>query len=392
MFHGTGRGITVGGVTKWARTFFESGAAGNSVTVDRALQGGLQELNAYGWCLQNGTPTPVNPVNIECNNGVIKCSPNLLNPSTSNIVIGESINAQGAATIAANNWRTYYIPVIGGKTYIFYGRRKTDGVISAYARINFYTDDKTAITPRPSYTQNTPTVGTAPSNAAYVRLSSAPYNSQNPVTRDTFNEFNWMLAEESDEIPYMAYGELFPDGTSETLTVTDENGNTQTVTMPMLLSVGDASDVAKLVEKVKEGKVGIKVLTSADVVSFANGCWFVNVPEKKAEKSPCLCTHYVYDSGSPSAISNGQFGCALTASNLYFKNSNISDINEAKTFVDEQFTAGTPVIAAYPLATETSTVLEIVTINFARWLNTVAVNKVNSIARNLFDGYYKKML
>lgn len=181
--------------------------------LQNALSHAILSLTRYGLCTQDGTPTPDAPVDIMCNNGALKVSPNLLDPSESNIVIGESISVQGPPATAANNWRTDYIPVVGGKTYIFYGRRKADNVISAYNRMNFYAADKTFISPRPSYEQNTPIVATAPSNAAYVRLSSAPYNSQNPITRDTFDAFNWIFAAASSEIPYVPYGVVYAGGT-----------------------------------------------------------------------------------------------------------------------------------------------------------------------------------
>lgn len=187
--------------------------SGNLPATITAVAHAIQSLTRYGLCTQDGTPTPDAPVDIMTNNGVLKVSPNLLDPSPSNIVIGESISVQGESATAANNWRTDYIPVVGGKTYIFYGRRKSDNVISAYNRMNFYTADKTFISPRPSYEQNTPIVATAPSNAAYVRLSSATYNSLNPITRDTFDAFNWIFAAASSEIPYMPYGVVYAGGT-----------------------------------------------------------------------------------------------------------------------------------------------------------------------------------
>lgn len=183
------------------------------LTMQNALSHAIVSLTRYGLCTQDGTPTPDAPVDIVCNNGALKLSPNLLDPSTSNIIIGESVSVQGPPATAANNWRTDYIPVVGGKTYIFYGRRKADNIIAAYCRMNFYAADKTFISPRPSYEQNTPTVATAPSNAAYVRLSSAPYNSQNHVTRDTFDAFNWIFAAAAQEIPYVPYGVVYAGGT-----------------------------------------------------------------------------------------------------------------------------------------------------------------------------------
>ena len=173
----------------------------------------------------DATPSPTAPMDIVCNNGVLRYSRNLLDPSTSNIIIGEFVQESGSTATALNNWRTGYIPIVGGKTYAFWGRAKADNTISAYNRINWYTANKVNISPRPSYTQNTVTVGTAPSNAAYAMLACAPRNSQTAITRETFDEFNWMFAEASKEIPYTPYGVggIYADGTPEVLTVSGKN-------------------------------------------------------------------------------------------------------------------------------------------------------------------------
>ena len=130
---------------------------------------------------------------------------NLFDPSTSDIVIGQYYNANGTSVSGRNNWRTGLIPITGGRTYAFYGRKKADNTISAYNRINWYAADGTHIAPRPSYTVNTATIATAPSNAAFAGLSCSAYDSDAAITRETFDEFNWMFAEASTEIPYQPY-------------------------------------------------------------------------------------------------------------------------------------------------------------------------------------------
>lgn len=130
---------------------------------------------------------------------------NLLDPSTSSITIGQYYNANGTLVNGVNNWRTGLIPITGGKTYAFWGRAKADNTISAYNRINWFTANKTHISPRPSYTLDTVTVGTAPSNAAFATLSCSPFDSDDAITREQFDLYNWMFAEASEEIPYQPY-------------------------------------------------------------------------------------------------------------------------------------------------------------------------------------------
>ena len=168
-------------------------------------------------------PDPVHPLPVWCNNGVLKLSPNLLDPSTSSITIGQYYSANGTLVDGVNNWRTGLIPITGGKTYAFWGRAKADNTISAYNRINWFTANKTHISPRPSYTVDTVTVGTAPSNAAFATLSCSPFNSDDAITREQFDLYNWMFAEASAEIPYVPYGGIYADGTPEVLTVKGKN-------------------------------------------------------------------------------------------------------------------------------------------------------------------------
>lgn len=387
MFHGTGRGITVGGVTKWARTFFESGSAGNSVTVDRALQGGLQELNVYGWCKQDGTPTPVNPVDIECNNGVIKYGkPLTLDP------------ARYYAYIGTGNYWSYstdsysiVIPVTVGKKYRITADPTTpvegniQNAILRWGFVDTIYDNWKQTTVQPSilvariydWVRSTPQETqsvevTATHSYMILQMGAAAFAS---------NLTNGRVG--------VAVQEIYTDGTSETLTVTDENGNTLTVTMPMLLGVGNVYDIAKLVEKIKSGKVGIFVSdgTANWTASETPNGFTVSISGKLQSRTAVIkSTHFEYNVNT---LPNIPDGCVMSfgTTSIGIKDTRFSTVEALNA---EH--AAHPVIFIYPVATETSTVLEIVTVNFARWLNTVAVNKVNSIARNLFDGYYKKML
>ena len=397
MFHGTGRGITVGGVTKWARTFFESGAAGNSVTVDRALQGGLQELNVYGWCVQNGTPTPVNPVDIECNNGIIKYSANMANVNAQTALVGYYISAQGAVIADSYNW--IYRAFIPCKPNTVYTLSMSQSVY--FVSISEYSTPENSgfiVRKTGSTGTNTSLTITTGANTNFLRFGTNL--DRTPVTLEEVLAINWMLNEGSTAIPYAPYyaGGIYTDGTDETLTVTDENGNTQTATMPMLLGVGDVYDIAKLVEKIKAGKVGIKVLNGTENFTVsASGAMIMQIPDVAigAQNVP-LNTHFALENSATSiAVGKQRFGSngsQIYSTNYYMKHTTITTVPEFKAWLAAQYANGTPVIIIYPLATENPAVIEIITINFARWLNTVAVNKTNSIARNLFDGYYKKML
>jgi hypothetical protein len=260
---------------------------------------------------------------------------NLLDPSTSNIKIGQMVTENGGTTaMYPNNWRSDYIPVVGGKTYAFWGRAKADDTISAYNRINWFTADKTNILPRPSYTADTVTVGTAPSNAAFAMLSCSTYKSNAAITREDFDLYNWMFAEASAEIPYQPY-------------VTP-----QTASVPTLLGVGDYKDAAELIHGGVTRKVGVFVSDGtanwAAASSTPNG-FTISVPGKLQSRIAVIAsTHYEY---SYSTLPNIPDGCVMSfgTSAIGIKDSRFSTVEALNA---EH--AAHPVIFIYPLATPTT--------------------------------------
>lgn len=304
-------------------------------------------------------PTPDAPIDIMSNNGVLRYSRNLLNPSESNIFIEETISSQGVATSSQNNWRTDYIPVIGNKTYVFFGRQKADNTIAAYSRINFYTSNKTPITPRPSYVLDTPTIATAPSNAAYARLSSAPYNSSSRITREDFDMFNWTFADAAQEIPYQPYvdGGIYADGTVET--IRDSLNNTATA--EMLLKVGNYQDVQSIIDGAITKNVGVKVLdgtenfetaTATNCYSLTNTLGTGNFADRTI-----VCSHFA---STPTMPGTGdRQGLAFIVNKgpeytiAFGATTQFSTQALWQQFLADQYAAGTPVIVIYPLATPT---------------------------------------
>lgn len=110
--------------------------------------------------------------------------------------------------------------------------------MSAFNRINWFDADGNNISPRPNYTAYTVTVGTAPSNAAFVGLSCSCYNSSAAITRATFDEFNWMFVQADAEIAYEPFvGGIVADGTDEVLTVL-ANQNTDPTIVKVTLASG----------------------------------------------------------------------------------------------------------------------------------------------------------
>lgn len=266
---------------------------------------------------------------------------NLLDPSESNIAIGEIYSQGGEQISSQNNWRTGFIPIEGGKTYAFWGRKKSDNTISAYNRINWFDADGNNISPRPSYTVDTVTVGTAPSNAAFAGLSCAPNNSSAAITRATFDLLDWMFAEAAQEIPYEPY-------------VTP-----QTVTgIPILLGVGDYKDAAELIQGIKTGKVGIKVFDGTETFTVSSsGAMITAISDVAvgAQNTP-MNTHFALET-SPTSIAVGtqRFGASGTviySANYYMKHTTITTVADFKAWLASEYANGTPVIVIYPRTNE----------------------------------------
>ena len=131
--------------------------SGETVTTDDAAELPLLSLTVHGKSVQDGTPTPDNPVEVQ----VVR-APNIFDKTTATIkrYIDRSGNVQ-----TSNGWSVSdFIPVESGHTYVLSG--VTQGW-SGVACMAWYKADKSFL----SYNEPTVNPLTAPENAAYTRLS-----------------------------------------------------------------------------------------------------------------------------------------------------------------------------------------------------------------------------
>ena len=157
------------------------------------------------------TPTPDNPINIYCNNGVVRLSPNLYNSTTDEYDV--LINDSG--TVITNSTglsASDYIPVQPNTTYTI----TRYGVVNAaaYTRVHYYDSSKTwvALGAKIANATNPITQSfTTSATTAYIRLSirTADYDVQ--------------IEKGSAATEYMPYGQIYTDGTVETVKVTGKN-------------------------------------------------------------------------------------------------------------------------------------------------------------------------
>ena len=219
----------------WLKRMTGGGGGGGEITtvtgispllLANALHKPIHKLTQYGRCVQDGTPTPDAPVDIVCNNGVLRygaLGSNLYDPSTAVFEVGYyyNPNADGAQTAASNNFIYHsYIPIEAGAAYVFYGRQKDTNRISQYNRIHWYDEEKTYIATN-TYTAGVIGRGVAPDNAVYAKLSCNPQGASTGITEETVLNYNWTFCKGTAEVtPFVPFvGGIYTDGTPETLTI-----------------------------------------------------------------------------------------------------------------------------------------------------------------------------
>ena len=195
----------------------------NPVTVTEASIDNLEVTTTEA---EHTVPTPDYPLDIACNNGVIKYGQygkNLFD-GVSNLVLGKYIaSSTGAISTDSHNFycETYF-EVKPNTSYVFWGEKKADATFSQYNRIHWYNNSKTFISSA-QYAQSNKCIGISPNNAKYVRISCNPIDI-GTLTQETVDLFNWYLGEGDTTTSYEPYHfGLHADGTQEKITITGKN-------------------------------------------------------------------------------------------------------------------------------------------------------------------------
>lgn len=283
-------------------------------------------------------PTPSNPIPIWCNNGEIKLK-NLFNEST--MVVEDCYIRAGSPTeeyplgsevrlsgVSDYNCSTF-IPVLPSTQYTT--------IIPSFASISaglcYYTGTTvdTVISGVPLYTQGSETYTfTTPSNCNYIR-------------------FSWK--NDKGNACKLYSNEIYTDGTTET--ITDAVGNV--ATCQNLLSVDTYKDTQEILSGSVTRNIGIKVFNGSEnwTTSSTPNVFLVTFADKSGKKQ-AYCTHFDYSEDASYAIADNEFG-TNNQNVYYFKYSPANEnLDNWKTFLQQQLTNGTPVIVVYPLATATT--------------------------------------
>ena len=339
-----------------------------------------EELTA----LNAGTPivpTPTAPIDITCNNGVLKCSKNLANMVSANIVDNYYIDNNGNKTANTSNF--YYGTFIAVKPNTSYTISRNDGGEIRFVSMMEYDSAKTFIqrtlSPQSVGTSYTFTTG---ANTAYILWGSNPTNTNHTVAQ--IIAMNWQVEEGSTATQYAPYKTIYLDGLQETIAIKSNGVTGSTAVAEMLLKVGDYQDVQSIIDGAVTRNVGVKVLDGTETISASNtssvetgttvftytyvdlGITDILDNNELMNTIPYpvfLNTHFTKRTApidnNFQALKNGEWGANGVAP-LYRNKYLILASNQYTTEADfkqwlaNQYAAGTPVIIVYPLAVPTT--------------------------------------
>lgn len=371
----------------WLKATILSGVAhiiqtvtGNApLTLANAVAHALKSLTQTGLCTQASTPTPSTPVDIYCNNGVVKygaLGTNLLNAETD--IVGAYLNADGEPVAGGSNYRySDIIPVKAGK-YVFSGTANpTSGQtkrVHGYA--NGVWQSQLAATYVAKDAEFSVSI-TVPSGVNGIRVSYYTGDVDAQVTKG------------STVPPYAPYvGGIYVDGTPEVLTI----GN-QTASVQNLFGVGDYADTQEIISGAVTRNVGIKVFDGTENwTRTASGDGFTvfsivanahSIPGWS--KITSLSTNFECYVGSTAptyiAANAGKFWLNTSGQYFRFVIEGTMDLAQFKAWLADQYAAGTPVIVLYPMATETTESVDGQALSTAAGTNVVSVTaEVSPIA------------
>lgn len=259
-----------------------------------------------GNTVQNGTPTPQNPVIPQ---GCGDMTGNLA-PPLSDWVDGY-VDSNGTIAAPSDSYKeksSDYISVKAGAAYTFSIENGFPNF--PWRAIGWYTQDKTFIS-RASGNASDALYTNAPTNVVYCRLS---YRTQGRTTNPMFN-----LG--STALPYEPYGYKLDISSASTTT-------------PVYLGEVESTRRIKKYE-----------FTGQENISQGSENYYTSLPTSGVPYSNMYCTHNVY--GACSVNNNGGY--------IWLKISSWSDYTTAgdlKAFFQQEYAAGTPVTVWYVLATE----------------------------------------
>lgn len=412
-----------------------------------AQAGKIISLIRYGKVTQNGTPTPASPVDIVCNNGVVRMVDDELPNGYKRLVgitfdgnlryeTGEALTGGDDVTMTLGNLSPSGKNVFGsyngsnGKNFSLYIYGSTSGSYFRYGdqlkRPKYGGTGRRTITFGKSGTSGfaddsevTPDEFTTPANT-YIGM--LPNSSSAAFTGDIIgsilvsNRLEWIPCErESDGVIgyYEKHNGNFIEpvgvgtpvslgydashlivltvvGTPEVLSVAG-----QTASVANLYAVGDYRDEQDLISGVVTRRVGVKVLDGTENWSYYQTSGGVSqfritrriMEQRLSKKSPVVCSHY--DTQLVDADGVAYLQSAFGEAYLYICDNRYTSGVDFKAHIAEQYAAGTPVIVMYQLAEEVAesvTPQRLMTVKGTNTVSTVAnVSPVDGSCEYAFE-------
>jgi len=384
------------------------------LTLPSAVRAAVVYLKQQGICEQNGTPTPTSPVDIKCNNGVIRIKDrelpygyrrliginfdgNVFYDTGMKLYGSDTLKFKFKASIACNVLGCYtsasaqtnyslYVGTSATPTYLRYNGGSYNSKIDA----NDWYD--VTITPTGSQGMKTDStwaaksfttdsdllIGSTSYGATSAKLTGALEGNIVVLGRETIipckrvsdgklgyymKLANRFIENQGTGTPTSLgydntyYDELFVDGTSEVLTL-----NSQTASVKNLFAVGDYKDEQDIISGNIIRRVKILVLDGETELeegyafSGANNCMILYIYDGINETYTPLCTHFAGTTKYGSSMPNNSIIVRVSGNRrtISIKNNNWSNIQDYTNFMKAQYEAGTPVIVIYSLETETT--------------------------------------
>ena len=313
------------------------------------------------------TPTPDTPMDIVSNNGVLKVSPNLFNKNASYALFNGYINnasVGGNTTLLAYGGgdKTIIIKVVPNTTYTV---TRATNLGSLYNRIRcaaFTTLPSSSSTGVVLYNLSS---NTQQANATFTTLSDTQYvaiNVRNSgAVGDDWTQFvdAFQLEKGSAATQYRPYGQIYTDGTVETI----KDSLNNTATAEMLLKVGTYQDKQEILSGAVTRKIGVKVLDGTEDWVKGQSFYCDTLTGVLQADHSCYCTHYQGIMNNSAVVTDSNtcrvgyhIGSEVAWDRLYIyaDRSLYATAADFANYLAQQYAAGTPVIVIYPLATPTT--------------------------------------
>lgn len=335
----------------------------NPVTVTEASIDNLEVTTTEA---EHTVPTPDYPLDIVCNNGVLKVGPNngvIVEGTPETITItGKNLFNESHIKSVAINDISVVIPVKQNKTYTWsYNKTEYD--------FGFDSDFVWGIDLNGSKVENGVTLVYA--NGTYTTASYVTVTVVSPNVVALQTIFRNNVIQPTKENVLASSMQL-----EEGIRPTKYEEYYQASFAPEdLLKLSDYQDVQSVLDGVVTRNVGIKVLDGTEdwtaSSSYSGSCYTYVLG--KTPVGQVICSHF-QNTSSLSDYSRGKCYKETGAFNLWYGDNIATAIADLKQFLADQYAAGTPVIVVYPLADTVEETVESRDVFITSGTNTIERN------------------